>query len=110
HWREARLERRQPDQPLRESRAVLGLGVVSVAVYGARLLLQETAVGPLFAYVPIVGGVLEITAVFFFWMALLQAWRLSRPLRREWALWTGVFLALVPPVTDFLQYVLRARP
>ncbi|HUG54733.1 MAG TPA: serine/threonine-protein kinase, partial [Vicinamibacteria bacterium] len=46
HWREARLERARPDQPLRESRTVLALGLVSVSVYGARLLLQDTALAP----------------------------------------------------------------
>jgi hypothetical protein len=41
-------------------------------------------------------------------MAILQAWRSSRPLRREWPLWTGAVLALVPPVTDLAGYVLTA--
>jgi hypothetical protein len=62
-----------------------------------------------FAYIPIVGGVIEIAVVFLFWMAILQAWRASRPLRREWRLWVGALLALVPPVADLAVYVLTAH-
>ena len=108
HWRDARLERPRPDVPVRESRAVLGCGLVSVSVYGLRVLLEDSGFAPAFAYVPILGGVIEIATLFFFWMAILQAWRTSRPLRREWALWTGAFLALVPPVVDLATYVLAA--
>ncbi len=36
-------------------------------------------------------------------------WRASRPLRREWRLWWGALLALVPPVADLAVYVLTAR-
>jgi len=106
HWRDARLERPRPDQPLRESRTVLSLGLTSVTVYGLRLLLDDGTVSSPLVYVPILGGVLEIAALFFFWMAVLQAWRASRPLRREWALWLGALLALVPPATDLGAYVL----
>jgi serine/threonine-protein kinase len=109
HWRDARLERPKPDQPLRESRAVLACGILAVAVYGARLLLQDRVLPGAFAYVPIVGGVIEIVALSFFWMAVLQAWRVSRPLHREWPLWTGVALALVPPVSDLAQYLSAGR-
>ncbi len=105
HWRDARLERERPDRPVRESRAVLACGLVSIAVYGVRRLLEDRGFAWAFAYVPIVGGLIEIVAVFFFWMAILQAWRASRPLLREWALWLGVLLALVPPVTDLAAFV-----
>ena len=109
HWRDARLERLRPDQPVRESRMVLRLGLTSVSVYGLRLLLEDRGFAWAFAYVPVLGGVIEITTLFFFWMAVLQAWRASRPLRREWRLWTGALLALVPPVADLALYVLTAR-
>jgi serine/threonine-protein kinase len=109
HWRDARLERARPDQPLRESRTVLRIGIVSVTVYGLRLLFEDRGVTWAFAYIPIVGGVIEIAVVFLFWMAILQAWRASRPLRREWRLWLGALLALVPPVADLAAYVLTAH-
>jgi len=109
HWRDERLERARPDQPLRESRAVLWIGILSVSVYALRLLFEDRGAPWAFAYIPILGGVIEIAVVFLFWMAILQAWRASRPLRREWRLWLGALLALVPPVSDLAAYVLRAR-
>jgi serine/threonine-protein kinase len=109
HWRDARLERPRPQLPRPESRTVLAIGTVSVSVYGLRLLFEDRGFVWAFAYIPILGGVLEIAAVFLFWMAVLQAWRASRPLRREWRLWAGALLALVPPVADLAAYVLNAR-
>ena len=109
HWRDERLERARPDQPLRESRMVLGIGILSVSVYALRLLFEDRGAQWAFAYIPILGGVIEIAVVFLFWMAILQAWRASRPLRREWRLWLGALLALVPPVSDLAAYVVRAR-
>jgi len=109
HWRDERLERARPDQPLRESRMVLRIGILSVSVYALRLLFEDRGAQWAFAYIPILGGVIEIAVVFLFWMAILQAWRASRPLRREWRLWLGALLALVPPVSDLAAYVVRAR-
>jgi len=109
HWRHAGLEHPRPQQPLRESRAVLLWGVVSVSVFGLRLLLEDRGFASAFAYVPIIGGLIEITALFFFWTAILQAWRLSRPLVREWRLWLGALLALVPPITELASFVLAGR-
>ncbi len=77
--------------------------------YGLRRLLESDALEWGFAYVPIVGGMIEIAALFFFWTATLQAWRTSRPLAREGALWVGALLALVPPVTDLAAYVAANR-
>ena len=109
HWRDERLERARPDQPLKESRMVLRIGILSVSVYALRVLFEGRGLEWAFAYIPILGGVIEIAVVFLFWMAILQAWRASRPLRREWRLWLGALLALVPPVSDLAAYVLRAR-
>ena len=86
-----------------------GCGILSVAIYGLRLLFEGRGFEWGFAYIPILGGVIEIAVVFLFWMAILQAWRASRPLRREWRLWVGALLALVPPVVDLTAYVLTAR-
>jgi len=109
HWRDERLERARPEQPLRESRTVLWIGILSVSVYALRLLFEDRGPSWAFAYIPVLGGVIEIAVVFLFWMAILQAWRASRPVRREWRLWLGALLALVPPVSDLAAYVVRAR-
>jgi eukaryotic-like serine/threonine-protein kinase len=103
HWRHAGLDRPQPERPVRESRLVLAWGAVSAAVYAVRRLLESRGVDWGFVYVPIFGGLIEIAALFFFWMAILQAWRTSRSLAREWALWLGALLALLPPATDLLR-------
>jgi serine/threonine-protein kinase len=109
HWRRNGLDHPQPERPVRESRFVLLCGAVSVAVYGLRRVLESSGLEWGFAYVPILGGLIEIAALFFFWTAILHAWRTSRPLAREVALWAGMVLALVPPVTDLVAYV-TARP
>jgi serine/threonine-protein kinase len=107
HWRDARLETPRPDRPIAEARVVLGLGTLSVATYAARALLHRGGIdAAVFAYVPILGGLLETATLFFAWMTVLQAWRTSRPLVREWRLSAGVLLALVPPVRDLLAFVL----
>jgi serine/threonine-protein kinase len=109
-WRDARLEAPRPHAPVPESRTVLALGITSLGVYVLRVLLEGRGFAPLFAYVPILGGLIEIATLFFFWIAVLQAWRASRPLRREWRLWAGLGLALVPPVSDLAAFVWSSRP
>jgi hypothetical protein len=107
HWRDARLETPHPDRPVAESAVVLGLGALSLATYLARTLLDRLGMGgAAFAYVPLLGGLLETVTLFFGWTAILQAWRRSRPLSREWRLWVGALLALVPPVRDLAAFVL----
>lgn len=107
HWRDARLETPRPDRPVGESRVVLGLGALSLAAYLGRTLLHRAGIdGAAFAYVPILGGLLETATLFYAWTAVLQAWRTARPLYREWPLWAGALLALVPPVRDLLAFVL----
>lgn len=105
HWRQAGLDRPRPDGPARESRNVLVCGIASVAMYGLHHWLISRGPEWTFAYVPILGGLIELAALFFFWVAILEAWRTSRPLRRDAALWAGVCLALVPPVIDLVLFV-----
>ena len=105
HWRDARLEDARPDRPVRESRAVFACGILALSVYAARRAIEERGFGAASVYVPLLGGVIEVAALTFFWMAVLQAWRASRPLHREWMLWAGMALALVPPVVDLASFV-----
>ena len=109
HWREAGLETHEPDRAIAESGLVFAGGVVAVLMYATRHVLAPR--GAFWtAYVPIVGGVLELAIVFLAWTAVLQAWRASRPLRREPRLFVGLALALVPPVVDLAGYLQRWRP
>jgi serine/threonine-protein kinase len=110
HWRQARLERVEPERPVPHSRTVLALGMASLALYAVRKMLERARIMGLSTYVPIVGGLLELAAVLFTWTAVLEAWRIGRPLRRERRLWVGLALALVAPVTEMLLYLRAWRP
>jgi len=111
HWRDAGLATFAPDRPVRESAQVLGCGVFAVLVYATRRLVVEASGRSwLSRYWPILGGLIEITALFLVWVATLQAWRNGRPLRREPRVWLGLGLALCPPIVDLLRYLLAWRP
>jgi hypothetical protein len=73
-----------------------------LALFFGRLVLLATGVHAVGAsYVPVVGGTLELAMVYLTWMAVLEAQRTRRPLRREPLLWLAVALALVPPIISF---------
>jgi serine/threonine-protein kinase len=110
HWKGAGLDRPHPERPVPESAWVLAVGVTSLVVYAVRLLLEASGFSWVSPYVPILGGIIEIGALFFAWIALLEAWRTARPLRREGRLWIGLAFALVPPVSDLLRYLASWRP
>ena len=110
HWREAELERRLPERSLRESRTLLFLGGAAVAVWASRRWLEAHRFPGAWELVPIVGGVMEIAALFFFWSAVLEGARNARSLAREPALWAGLLLALTPPTADLAAYLTSWRP
>src|SRR5262249_48166272 len=98
HWRQAGLEAVRPDRALSRSRRVFWLGVVLFAAYVGRTALVGHASAGVMAYIPVFGGVLELAMLFLFWSCVLEAQRVSRPLRRELGLWLGLALSLFPPV------------
>jgi hypothetical protein len=102
HWRQAGIEVARPDQPLQATRSVVRVALLILALFAVRLVVLATHVAPRGAsYVPVVGGTLELIMVYLTWMAVLEAQRTRRPLRREPLLWTAVSLALVPPLITF---------
>jgi predicted Ser/Thr protein kinase len=108
HWRDTGLDRPAPERPVPESTLVLVGGLVALALYTTRRAMGSE---PLWtAYVPIAGGVLELGIVCAAWTAVLEAWRTSRPLRREVRLWAGLVLAMVPPVVDLARYLRTWQP
>jgi predicted Ser/Thr protein kinase len=110
HWREAGLERPAPGGPVSESRHVLHLGVLCLALYGVRKALEAFGFSTGMIYLPLLGGALETATLFFVWVSILQARRTSRPLLHERALWLGLGLALVPPTVELVAYIVRWRP
>jgi serine/threonine-protein kinase len=109
-WRAAGLDRPERDEPIAASRNVLIIGIVAILTAAARRLLSTHGLTSVALYAPLVGGVMEALALFFFWSAVLEAVRRGRPLRREAALWTGAGLCLVPPITELVSYFAAWRP
>ena len=110
HWRKSGLERPSGERTLRESVWVFGAGVVAVVVYAIRLLLENGGHRWALPYFPILGGLIEVAALFLFWMTVLEGWRTSRPLYREPFLWLGCALALYPPIHQLLLELRHWHP
>ena len=111
HWRHAGVELAAPDRPLRATRALVWVTVAIVGLFVGRLIflaLGLPAVGA--SYVPVVGGTLELVMVYLAWMAVLEAQRTRRLLRREPLLWVSVLLCLVPPAITFLRLLAGLPP
>jgi hypothetical protein len=61
-------------------------------------------------YLPVFGGVAELVMLYLVWSAVLEARRVSRPLTREYLLWAGLALSLLPPVTSFVTMLAGGVP
>jgi eukaryotic-like serine/threonine-protein kinase len=99
-WRALGLDREARSRPLTLSPPVLFLSLVSVLAY----VLQGTfakLLAPLSLEATVVEQSFRLGALLGFWMALQEARRIGRPLRREPMLWGAVALLLVPPALGF---------
>ncbi len=103
HWRRSGLEERSPAQPVRASATVFWTGALAMGVYLVRRLLEGGGLRWPSRYIPLLGGAILVAVLFFFWCAVLEAWRTSRPLRREPLLWLGAALALIPPLIELFR-------
>jgi serine/threonine-protein kinase len=110
HWRHAGLDVPTPDRPLPGTSGILRLAFVLNGLFVARLGLERTAASGIVTYVPVIGGVLELVMVYRVWLAVLEARRTSRPLRRETLLWVGLLLSLLPPAVSLLQMLSGRGP
>src|SRR5207245_4980927 len=72
HWRDAHLDQPNPARPLLESRRLLGVGLASVATYAALRSLRANGFGRISQYVPRFGGILELGALFYLFLGMLQ--------------------------------------
>lgn len=110
YWRRERRFEVSPERPLPQSKWLLLIALAGLVLYGARLwgvsAGWEWAVG----IVPVLGGSLELFAVFVFWLAFLESVRTRRPLRRETRLGLGVLLCLVPPVVELVRFLSSWTP
>jgi hypothetical protein len=110
HWRHAGLDTPAPDVPLPTTRAVLAIAGIIDVVFLARLAIERAVGRVITAYIPVLGGVLELAMVYLVWLAVLEARRRSRPLRREPLLWLGLALSLLPPVIAFALILAGESP
>jgi serine/threonine-protein kinase len=102
HWKMAGLERPQPDRPIREAKWVFAIGLVTLALYVARRIVERQGHAWMAEYAPVLGGLILTGLLFCLWRTTLQAWRTSRPLRREPLMWVGFAAALVPPMHNLI--------
>jgi serine/threonine-protein kinase len=110
HWRHAGLDAPAPDRPLPATRAVLAIALANDALFVVRAAIQRAGNRTLWMYIPVLGGVLELLMVYFVWLAVLEARRTGRLLRREPLLWIGVALSLVPPFVSFVRMLAGEAP
>ncbi|MEL6547386.1 MAG: serine/threonine-protein kinase, partial [Myxococcota bacterium] len=103
YWRVTGIDKADPEHEVASSRTVLGLGAFQTAAYFVRLVfLDGFAIA---AFVPVLGGLVELVTLWFFWATLLEIQRIQKPWRREWRLWLGLGLALIPPVLDMGRHI-----
>ena len=110
HWRRAGLDASTPDQPLASVRPVVRMAVVLNALFVVHLLLERTTLHSFVIYIPILGGILELGMVYLVWVAVLEALRTARPLRREPWLWLATAVSLIPPTISSLRLLHGAQP
>jgi eukaryotic-like serine/threonine-protein kinase len=107
HWRRTGLDAPDPERPL-NVRSLVRLSLFLNSLFAVHLVLEQTAFRSVAVYLPVLGGVLELGMVYLVWVAVLEANRASRPLRREPWLWLCAAISLIPPGFTGLQ-LLRGR-
>ena len=91
-------------------RPVIRMALVLNALFAVHLLLERTALRPFVIYIPILGGILELGMVYLVWVAILEAWRSSRPLQKEPWLWLATLISLLPPAISSLRLLRGGQP
>lgn len=109
-WRRAGLDVATPEQPLAAVRPVMRMALILNALFALHLVLERTTLRPLVIYIPILGGMLELGMVYLVWVAVLEALRTSRPLRREPWLWFGALTSLIPPAISTVRLLRGGQP
>jgi hypothetical protein len=102
HWRINGLERVAPETPVPETRIVFYSGIVSIVVWGIHRLVADAKAA---AYFPILGGMIEVAALYFLWVSILSCWRVSRPITREYLMWSGFWRAILPPIIELFIFL-----
>lgn len=114
HWRVERLDVPNPLPKIAESGIVFAIGCVACVLFAGRKTLELTGYVDVTkagarSFVPLFGGLLEVLALYYFLIVVLESRRRSRPMAEEKLLLVGMALALVPPATDLLAVLLQRR-
>ena len=108
HWRDAGLVE-HADGGVPQGRVLLLYALFACSVAVVRRIAEPYA-GAWFAAVPLFGGFLEIGVLWLFWNGLLETTRTGRAIPRQWALWGGLWLGLLPPIATYLEYLRAWHP
>jgi serine/threonine-protein kinase len=103
HWRKSNLVRPEPERSLSQANAVLWAGIALFALFVFREAIELAGFTRVAAYIPVLGGTLELVLLWLMWNAVLEALRVSRPLRREPKVWLGLALGLFPPFFHLMR-------
>ncbi|MFN7975195.1 MAG: serine/threonine-protein kinase [Acidobacteriota bacterium] len=96
--------------PGREAGWVLVMGVLAIVVWGIRKALEASGQPWAGVYVPVLGGVIETTAVFVTWLAILEGAERGHRTHRDPRLLLGILLYFIPPTTELWRYVSAWKP
>ena len=108
HWRKSGLAAPEPQRPIAATGAVLWTGALLFGLFLLREALEHVGFMRAVAYVPVLGGTLELVLLWLCWSAVLEAIRVSRPLRREPKIWLGLVLGLIPPAWHLARLMARS--
>jgi hypothetical protein len=109
HWRRAGLDRSFDARPIASANSALKLGIALALLFVVHRAIEHYAALTWAAYLPVLGGTLEFVLLYLVWLTLLEAVRCQRPLHREYRLWLGLWLGLIPPVVTFFRALLESQ-
>ncbi|HET7545421.1 MAG TPA: serine/threonine-protein kinase [Polyangiaceae bacterium] len=109
HWRKAGLDGSDEKRPIASAHSVLKLGLALLLLFVVHRAIERHAAVTWAAYLPVFGGTLEFVLLYLVWLTLLEAARCQRPLHREYRLWLGLWLGLIPPVVTFIRVLLESQ-
>jgi|SRR6188768_504059 len=109
HWRKAGLDGSHVARPIASANSALKLGSALALLFVVHRAIERHGAAPWAAYLPVLGGTLEFVLLYLVWHTLLEAVRCQRPLHREYRLWLGLWLGLIPPVVTFIRALLESQ-
>lgn len=104
-WRRLTLPAPPADVGIPQSRGSFVLGVVLCGAYVVRIGFEGQGLLTFSPYVPVVAGLAEVAALWWFWTGILECVRRGRSLAAEPILVLGFSLGLIPPIHNLARYL-----